>query len=207
VGSVFALYLRWIGREVTLVLLGACALVAALGQHLALEPLLAALAAGLVVENIAEPRGDALRDAVERGALPVLVVFFATAGASLHLDALGELGVVALAIALLRVAAIRVGVAAGTRLGPESSPHAAQTWMGLVSQAGVTLGLAIVVAARYPTWGATLQTLVVALITLHEVVGPVLFRAALSRAGEIGGMERGGREEVRGTEGTTVRGV
>jgi hypothetical protein len=50
---------------------------------LTFEPLLAALAAGLVVENVAPPRGDALRVAVERGALPVLVLFFATAGASL----------------------------------------------------------------------------------------------------------------------------
>jgi Kef-type K+ transport system membrane component KefB len=190
VGAALALYLRWVGREVTLVLLATCALVAAAGRLLSLEPLLAALAAGLVVENVASVQGDALRDAVERGALPVLVVFFAAAGASLHLDALGELGLVAIAISLLRVGAIRAGVKAGTRLGGEAGPHAPHAWMGLVSQAGVTLGLAIVVAARYPTWGATLQTLVVALITLHEVVGPVLFRAALARAGEIGGMDR-----------------
>jgi Kef-type K+ transport system membrane component KefB len=191
VGGLLALYLRWIGREVTLVLLATCAIVAALGQRLSLEPLLAALAAGLVVENVASVQGDALKDAVERGALPVLVVFFAAAGASLHLDALRDLGLIAIALALVRVGAIRAGVAAGGRLGGDRSPHAPLAWMGLVSQAGVTLGLAIVVATRYPTWGATLQTLVVALITLHEVVGPVLFRAALARAGEVGGMDRG----------------
>jgi hypothetical protein len=35
----------------------------------------------------------------------------------------------------------------------------------------------------------TVQTLVVSLIALHQFVGPVLFRAALSRAGEIGKMD------------------
>jgi hypothetical protein len=44
-----------------------------------LEPLLVALAAGLVVENAAAVAGDALRDAVEHGALPILVVFFTAA--------------------------------------------------------------------------------------------------------------------------------
>jgi Kef-type K+ transport system membrane component KefB len=196
VGGVFALYLRFIGREVTLVLLATCAILAAVGQRLALEPLLAALAAGLVVENVAAPRGDVLRDSVERGALPVLVVFFAAAGASLHLDALGELGLLAVGIAALRAGAVRAGVAAGVRAA-RLGGHAGLAWMGLVSQAGVTLGLAIVVASRYPTWGVTLQTLVVALITLHEVVGPVLFRAALAKAGEIGGMDR---SEMRNAE-------
>ena len=70
-GSVFALYLRRVGREVTLVLLALCATASYVGAVFRFEPLLVALAAGLVVENIASPFGDALRDAVERGALPV----------------------------------------------------------------------------------------------------------------------------------------
>ena len=58
--------------------------------------------------------------------------------------------------------------------------------MGLVSQAGVTLGLSVLLASEFPGWGGRIQTLMVALIALHEIVGPVLFRGALGRAGEIG---------------------
>jgi hypothetical protein len=61
-------------------------------------------------------------------------------------------------------------------------------WMGLVSQAGVTLGLTTIVAGEFSDWGGRVQTLMVALIALHELVGPVLFRSALARAGEIGKM-------------------
>jgi hypothetical protein len=50
----------------------------------------------------------------------------------------------------------------------------------------VTLGLTLIIAAEFPTWGATMQTLVVALIALHQLVGPVLFRAGLATAGEVG---------------------
>jgi hypothetical protein len=151
-----------------------------------------------VVENVAAQSGDVLRDSVERGALPVLVVFFAAAGASLHLDALaGELGLLALGIAAVRLLSIHAGLAAGIRLAGAPVPNAPLAWMGLVSQAGVTVGLAIVIATRYPGWGTTLQTLVIALTSLHVVVGPVLFRAALAKAGEIGGMDR---SETRSSE-------
>jgi Kef-type K+ transport system membrane component KefB len=188
-GAIFAMYLRGIGRELTVVLIALCVVLSEFGRVLHFEPLLAALAAGLVVENIAPPKGDALKEAVERGALPVLVVFFAAAGTSLHLDALATVGLVALLIAAVRIVFIRVGTelgARGTRLDPVASRYA---WMGLVSQAGVTLGLTILVASEFPEWGVHVQTLMVALISIHELVGPVLFKSALVRAGETGRME------------------
>ena len=70
VGAVFALYLRYVGREVTLVLLGVCALLSQVGATQGFEPLLAAMAAGMVIQNVAVPQGDALNVAIQRGALP-----------------------------------------------------------------------------------------------------------------------------------------
>jgi uncharacterized protein (TIGR00730 family) len=153
------------------------------------EPLLAALAAGLVVENIAPPRGERLRDAIERGALPVLIVFFAAAGASLQIDALAVIGIVAVAVSVLRMGLLRGAThVAGLHAGvPDALRN--RVWMGLVSQAGVTLGLTLIVASEFPTWGSQLQVLSVALIAIHELIGPVLFRSALARAGEIGRMD------------------
>jgi Kef-type K+ transport system membrane component KefB len=189
VGSLFAFYLRHVGREVTLMLLTLCVIVSQVGTLFHFEALLAALAAGLVVENIAPPDGEALKQAVERGALPVLVVFFAAAGASLHLDALGSIGLIALAVSAARLLFVRLAGYFGTRIRGLDPAIGGMAWMGLVSQAGVTLGLTIIVASEFPDWGARVQTLMVALIALHELVGPVLFRAALARAGEIGKME------------------
>lgn len=188
-GALFALYLRLVGREVTSVLLGFCGLITAVAGYLEFEPLLSALSAGLVVENIAPPRGDALKGAVERGALPVLIIFFAAAGASLDLGALGELGLLAVAISAVRASAMWMGTSLGRTVSGDRSPEARSLWMALVSQAGVTLGLTIIVASQYPALGLRLQTLVVSLIAIHEVIGPVLFRAALARAGEIGRMD------------------
>jgi Kef-type K+ transport system membrane component KefB len=191
VGALFAFYLRYVGREVTVMLLAVSAILSQVGAVWHFEPLLAALAAGLVVENIAPPEGDALRIAVERGALPVLVLFFAAAGANLHLDALASLGLIAVAIAVVRGVFIRGASAAGAQVAGLHGRPPNLAWMGLISQAGVTLGLAIIVASEFPEWGVRLQTLVVALITIHEMVGPILFRAALLKAGEVGQMDVG----------------
>ena len=187
-GALFALYLRYVGREVTILLLALCLLLSQLGPLLHFEPLIAALAAGLVIENIAAPAGDALKEAVERGALPVLVVFFAAAGASLELDALASIGVIALIVAATRFLLIRASTSAGARLSAVPDHPGRLVWTGLVSQAGVTLGLAVLIAREFPDWGIAVQALVVALNALHAVAGPIVFKAGLSRAGEIGGM-------------------
>ncbi len=186
VGAFLAIYLRVIGREVAIVLVAACAVISEIGGRLHFEPVLAALAAGLVVENIAPPRGDALRNGVERSALPILIVFFVAAGASLRLDALRDAGVLAAVLAGVRLLLIRAGTIIGGRAAAIGSPERDLLWRGLVPQAGLTIGLTVIIASEYPVWGVPLQTLTLAMIALHLVIGPVLFRAALAQAGEIG---------------------
>ena len=185
-GALLALYLTHVRREVAIVLIAFCAVISQVGEVLHFEPILAGLGAGLVVENVAPPRGDALKRGVEQSALPVLVVFFVAAGASLQLDALSRIGLLALGVSVVRMALMRAGTMIGARLSNIRPPIDGLIWMGLVAQAGVTLGLVTLVAAEFPEWGTRLQTLVVALIALHQLVGPVLFRSALVRAGEVG---------------------
>lgn len=189
IGAAFAAYLRLIGREITLALLAVCALLAVVAPLWHFELILAALGAGLVVENIAPPEGDELRVAIERGALPVLIVFFAAAGASLQLDVLAVIGPLALLLAAGRFALIRSLAALAVRGAGLDDTPARMVWMGLISQAGVTLGLATIVATEFPAWGGQVRTLVVALTGIHVLVGPILLKAALQRAGELGEVE------------------
>jgi trehalose 6-phosphate synthase len=185
VGAIFALYLRYVGREVTLVLLAVCAVLSQAGMTQRLEPLLAAMAAGLVIGNLSVAQGDSLKSALQSGALPVLVVFFVGVGMSLRLEALTAIGVFALVVVGVRLALIRLGVAGGLRLSGIDPQVGSYLWTGLISQAGITLGLAAIVAGEFPGWGNQLQVLIVALIVVHELVGPPLFRNGLLRSGEI----------------------
>ncbi|MBI3050655.1 MAG: trehalose-6-phosphate synthase [Acidobacteria bacterium] len=185
VGALFALYVRYIGHEIALVLIAACTVLSQVGTTQEFEPLLAAVTAGLVIENLAVAQGDALRAAVQRAAPPVLLVFFVAVGTSLRLDALAIGGLVALAISIWRIAMIRAGVSAGLAVSGLDRATGSYAWTGLISQAGITLGFASIVAAEFPGWGTNVQMLLVALIAIHELVGPVVFRQGLARAGEI----------------------
>ena len=184
-GALFAFYLRYVAREVTLALLGFCAVMSQVGAFGGAEPLLASMTAGMVIQNVAMPQGDALKTAIQRGALPVLVVFFVSIGVSLQFETLVSMGATAIVLVAVRLGLIRIGVAAGLRAAALESYLGPFVWSGLISQAGITLGLASVIATAFPEWGGRLQLLLVAVIAVDELLGPALFRIGLGRAGEI----------------------
>ena len=57
-------------------------------------------------------------------------------------------------------------------------------WSGLVSQAGLALGLSVLVAKEFPMFGNGFRALALATVAVNEMVGPVIFKAALDRTGE-----------------------
>ncbi len=98
---------------------------------------------------------------------------------------MAAIGLTALALSVVRLGFIRLGVNVGAGLSGLPDSIRQHAWTGLVSQAGITLGFASVVAAEFPGWGSQMQLLVVASIAIHELVGPILFRRGLAEAGEL----------------------
>jgi hypothetical protein len=86
----------------------------------------------------------------------------------------------------VRAGAIWLATWTGARLSGAPDIVRSHAWMGFISQAGVSLGLSVIVVRAFPDWGPGVQTIVVAMIAIHELVGPLAFRHALARAGEIG---------------------
>ena len=185
-GLAVAAYLRFVGRELLLFAI----LVAFFGLEVArlthVEVLLTLLTAGFVTENVS-PEGDALREALERSAAPIFVVFFALSGAKIHLPDVAPLLPLVVPIALVRAGSIWAGTWLGARWARAEPDESRLVWMGLVSQAGVAIGLAAIVAEAYGAMGEQLRNLLLALIAVNETVGPILFRRALTRAGETAG--------------------
>lgn len=122
---------------------------------------------------------------MERSAAPVFVVFFALAGASMALADLATLWPLVIPIVLVRLLAIWFGTWLGARWGRAATPERRYVWLGLVSQAGVAIGLATIVAQAYPERGAQIRTLFLAVMAVNQILGPILFRLGLDRSGEI----------------------
>jgi Kef-type K+ transport system membrane component KefB len=189
-GGAVAVYLRFVHRELFLFAI----IVAFLGAEIArlthVETLLTLLTAGFVMENVSrEGEGEILRHAMERSAAPVFVVFFALAGAEMALREVVSLWFLIVPIVLVRGVAMWLGTQLGARWA--GSPREGRyVWMGLISQAGVAIGLASVVVQVYPNRGAQIQTVFLAVLAINQTIGPILFRHALSRSGELAGTKR-----------------
>jgi Kef-type K+ transport system membrane component KefB len=182
-GVLALLYLKHVRREVPLFLSALCFGAAELGVHLHLSSLLVSLAAGALIVNLDETEGVKIHHALEQVALPVFALFFAAAGAGLNLSVLGVVGPLALVLVAVRGVSIYFSA---RRFAPREDERLPKyLWMGLISQAGVTLGLASLLGRTFPTFGPAVEVLIIAMITVHELIGPVLTRRALTASGEV----------------------
>ncbi len=191
-GSVMALYLRFVGQEVLLFLVGIIYTATFVGDHIGggfhNHPILMFLAAGFTVANFSRS-GETLIRSVERLSMPVYVVFFTLAGAKLHLHELEEVWVIALALVALRALSIVAGTRLGTAFGDAPPTTRRFGWMGFISQAGVTITLAAIMGSMLGEFGRMLETLVIGAVALNEMIGPVLLKVGLELGGEVGEAE------------------
>jgi len=190
-GGCVALYLRFVHRELMLFTMLVTFFGAALARVAHVETLLTLMTAGFVAENVSHTeRSDAMRHALERSAAPVFVVFFALAGAQIAIREVIAVLPIVVPIAIARTVGVWAGCHVGARWARAELVERRQAWMGLVSQAGVAIGLVSLVSGLYPEAAAPMRTLLLSLIAINQIVGPILFRRALSAAGEIPGAPR-----------------
>ena len=173
------------GEPTLLEALGAVFLCGGLAKHFDLAPLFATLVLGATVANLARHH-DRPFHAIEEIEGPFLIVLFIFAGASLDLESLGGLGWLGAAYVGLRILGRVLGSRLGGRLARDDPRF--RGWMGaaLLPQAGVALGMGLLVANRLPEVGAILLPVVVGSTVAFEIVGPIVTRIALGRVGEAG---------------------
>jgi Trk K+ transport system NAD-binding subunit len=148
-----------------------------------LEPLLICMIGSFIVTNYSPYREDFMHILHDLGPA-VYIAFFTLTGASLAVDVLIQTWAIALAIFVIRLVAIFVGSYAGGMTAGDSPKFNRIAWMTYLTQAGVGLGLAKEVAVEFPEWGGTFATIMISVIIFSQLVGPPLFKWAISRAGE-----------------------
>ena len=184
-GMVLAIYIRRVQVRTGLFVFALLFIAAEAGRVLHLDPLLVGLAAGLFLENVSPVGGEKVTRAAATVALPTFAIFFAVIGAELHLRAFLHVAPFAIAAALVRAAAIYGGTRAGVAIAGVDREVGRLVPLGLLPQAGVAIALAVLVLNDFQPWGRVLGTVLLGSIVVNELIGPVLFRAALARANEI----------------------
>ncbi len=184
-GGLLIAYLRWIKAEMLLFVAAMVLVVAEVSTALHLELLLVFIVAGLVVRNFSHYEHDLLHP-LETVSLPVFIVFFTNAGASVNIDATLAVLPLAFAMSVARALGFVAAGRIGGRVGGESEPVRRLAWLGYLPQAGVTLGLVGLASDQLPELAEHIVTLGMAVVAINLLVGPITMRVALRAAGEIG---------------------
>ena len=184
VGLIFILYVRFIRAEMLLFVAAMILVVAELCRAFHLELLLVFIAAGFAVRNFSKFEHDLMRP-LQLVALPVFVVFFANAGASVDLVTTWKILPLALALCAARAASYVLASRLGGKWAGESEVIQRHAWLAYLPQAGVTLGLVGLAGLQVPELVTPITNTGMAVVALNLLVGPITLRRALGLAGEI----------------------
>ena len=124
---------------------------------------------------------------VERWTAPIYVLFFVLSGAELDLTVFADLAVVGIGVVyiLARSAGKIVGSNTSARLTRCEESICKYLGVTLLPQAGVALGMSVLVAAQFGEEGALVRNIVLFSVMIYELVGPTLTKMALTAAGDI----------------------
>ena len=150
-----------------------------------LSNLLCIMMLGGVMTNTAAA-ANTIIEQTDRFTPPIFLLFFVISGADLNLSVLPTVGLVGACYILVRVLGKWLGAMVGSRL-VNAHPNV-QKYLGLtlVPQAGVAIGMAQLALTKLPQYGHQIQTVVLAGTLIYELVGPIITKMALTKAGEIG---------------------
>lgn len=188
------------GRDILIVVFGVILICTGLSIRWHLSLILTNMVVGFVLANA---RHESLLNRVTsplHEVMPLLfVLFFCLAGAHLQLSALPSLGVIGIVYILGRSAGLVGGARLGAVFGHVEDKVKKYVGFGILSQAGVAIGLSLIVKHEFSLLDAKynlphaleIGTSVLATITasciFFEIIGPILTKVALKRAGEIPG--------------------
>ncbi|MGR8932298.1 MAG: cation:proton antiporter [Gammaproteobacteria bacterium] len=185
-------------KETVLALaVGALVLIEGISDQMHLSSLLAAMTFGLLMTNIAPFHSRSLGEQIASLAAPILIGFFVLAGAHLRADLLPSLGWLGVIYLVARFAGKLSGAWLGAWIGRTPPEVRNNVGYGLLSQVGIAIGLSLIVSAEFTPLGRSGATLALTVVNvllgttlITEVLGPVLARRALVKAGEAGGMDK-----------------
>lgn len=206
IGMLFSALARRIENtdDILILLFGVVLLTCGLCNMLHLSLIFTNMVAGMIVINT---QPHALINRIHARlpmVLPLLfILFFTLAGTNLHIAALPSLGIIGTVYVLSRSAGLIAGSRLGAWIGRTSPTIKKYLGLGILSQAGVAIGLSLIAKKELSGLGrviepgsgqtitsgdhiaATVLTTVTVTCIVFELIGPILTKYALQKAGEI----------------------
>ncbi len=155
------------------------------GVHIGFSSLLVCMMLGTMFCNECD-FSEELMDRVDRWTSPLFILFFVLSGAELELSVFTDVAIVV--IGLVYIISRSAGKCNGAFLSAKAvkcEPSVVK-YLGvtLLPQAGVALGMAIKAETLGPE-GAIVANITLFAVLVYEIVGPLLTKIALTKAGDI----------------------
>ncbi|MFH1577927.1 MAG: cation:proton antiporter [Candidatus Omnitrophota bacterium] len=116
---------------------------------------------------------------------PLYLLFFCLAGANLDFGLIRSISLMGLVYLFCRAAGKMIGPILGGRVAKADQKIINYLGLGLLPQAGVALGCALIVKSDFPQVGGVIFTTIVATTVIYELIGPVCTKVALEKSGDI----------------------
>ena len=153
-----------------------------------IDPILPAMVLGITMANLAPRQSKNVFELIRKFSSPVYISFFVLAGAHIELGRLASSTAAITAVYIsLRVGGKVVGAWFGAK--HSKAPAVVRKYLGicLLPQAGVAIGLAILSSQLFNSeFGKTIIMVVMTETFIIELLGPILVKVGLKRAGEVG---------------------
>ncbi|RMD87677.1 MAG: hypothetical protein D6813_13190, partial [Calditrichaeota bacterium] len=159
-------------------------LIAEFSNLFELEILISSIVAGIVVENLSN-KGEELLQGIKTFSLPLYIVFFVLAGASLHLQTLQKSLLITLVLVVMRLFFLFISNYLAGKWLKKDRVVTNLSWMGFVGQAGIAIGLTHIIEKAIPGEnGKILVSILLATVVINEFMGPIFFKILIEKAKE-----------------------
>lgn len=180
-------------KEVLAISLAVVFICAGIANYFRFSLILANLSLGIVFANLYLAASRRTIETIDFISLPVYAIFFVIAGAHLQISLLPAMGLLGLIYIICRSLGLIGGAFFGATASKSEPVIRKYLGLGILSQAGVAIGLAIMATREFSSLGAAGKDLTILVINtiaattiVFEIIGPIATKFAIRRAGEIG---------------------
>ncbi len=181
-------------NEIIVIVLGFVLMTSGITISISVSPLIANMVMGFLLVNMS-PKNSRIMRILEPLSPPIYAAFFALAGTELDVRTLAATGVLGAVYLIARAAGKYGGAFVGAAAAHESPATRKYLGLALLPQAGVAIGLILVLQDTAQFTGlpymAQMVNIVLASILVNEVLGPPLTKYALEASGATRRVRRG----------------
>lgn len=161
-------------------------LISGIAEKFDLSALLCSMAMGVMVSNVSSNSRKAF-SIVDNFSPPIITLFFILAGSRLDVSLLPHIGVIGIAYLVFRIIGKVAGASIGGIISKSPKVVTKNIGLGLLSQVGVAIGLAISVSNDFSSsnLGQVVITILLATTIITEIIGPIATKSAIIRADEV----------------------